>query len=290
MKKCPNVESVTYLDANGSAQSYNSHINNLIAQGTNVIVAFTHFGDASIPAYRDAKAAGVTIVPYFSQLGGEVGRDYDAIVYQDPVAVGGMWADWLGKTLEGKGNVLFMGGPAGATSSEKFMDGFKAGLEKFPDMTLLEDQYIVTNWNPVDAQQAIAALIAKYPEIDGIASDYGVTTMAAINAFKQAGVPVPAQATLASNNELNCLYLSDVEAGKGWKYFSLDGTTSLVRFAARRALAIYEGTENTEPFGVVSYPYADSEAGIKPLCDPALPPDADMSGLLAAEQLTELLK
>ncbi|MDR7126986.1 substrate-binding domain-containing protein [Pseudotabrizicola sp. 4114] len=290
MKKCPNVEAVTYLDANGSAQSYNSHINNLVAQGVNVIVAFTHFGDASIPAYRDAKAAGVTMVPYFSQLGGEIGRDYDAIVYQDPVAVGGMWADWLGQSLEGKGNVLFMGGPAGAASSEKFMEGFKAGLAKFPEMTLLEDQYIVTNWSPVDAQQAIAALIAKYPEIDGIASDYGVTTMAAINAFKQAGVPVPAQATLASSNELNCLYLSDTDAGKGWKYFSLDGTTSLVRFAARRALSIYEGTENNEPLAVVSYPYADSEAGIKPLCDPDLPPDADMSGLLGAEKLTELLK
>lgn len=290
MKKCPNVESVTYLDANGSAQTYNSHINNLVAQGANIIVAFTHFGDASLPAYRDAKAAGVTMVPYFSQLSGEVGRDYDAIVYQDPIAVGGMWAEWLGKSLAGKGNVLFMGGPPGATSSEKFMEGFKAGLTKFPEIKLLEDQYIVTNWNPVDAQQAIAALIAKYPQIDGIASDYGVTTMAAINAFKQAGVAVPAQATLASNNELNCLYLSDAEAGKGWKYFTLDGTTSLVRFAARRALSIYEGTENTEPMAVVSYPYADSESGIKPLCDPNLPPDADMSGQLSAEKLTELLK
>ena len=230
------------------------------------------------------------MVPYFSELSGKVGQDYDAIVYQDPIAVGGMWADWLGKTLDGKGNVFFLGGPPGATSSERFMEGFTARLKNYPDMTLLEDNYIVTNWNPVDAQQAISALIAKHPQIDGIASDYGVTTQAAINAFKEAGLPVPAQATLASSIDLNCRYLKDKAAGNGWQYLSLDGTTTLVRFAARRAMSIFQGTENNEPLGAVSYAYADSESGITPECNPDLPPDADLSGQLNAEKLNKLLK
>jgi ribose transport system substrate-binding protein len=289
MEKCPNVTKVVYSDANGSAQAYNSAINSLVAQGVDIIVAFTHFGDASIPAYRAAKQAGVTMVPYFSELNGKTGRDYDAIVYQDPFAVGGKWAAWLGKTLKGSGNVMFMGGPPGADSSQKFMKGFRTGLEEFPDMVLLEEDYIVTNWNPVDAQQAIAARIAKYSRIDGIASDYGVTTQAAINAFKQAGLAVPAQATLASSNGLNCMYLKDIADGNGWQYFSLDGTTSLIRFAARRAMSIYQGTENNEPFGAVSYVYADSEDDIVPECNPDLPPDADMSGQLSNEKLVKLL-
>lgn len=290
MAKCANVERITYLDANGSAQAYNSHVNSLVAQGYDIIVAFTHFGDASIPAFRSAKQAGVTVVPYFTQLGGAVGRDYDGNVFQDPIAVGGKWADWLAETLDGKGNVFFMGGPAGATSSEKFMSGFSAQLATYPDMHLLEDQYVVTNWNPVDAQQAISALIAKHPEIDGIASDYGVTTQAAVNAFKEAGLAVPAQATLASSNELNCLYLKDQDAGDGWQYLSLDGTTTLVRFAARRAMANFQGTENDEMGAVVSYVYADSEAGVMPSCEPDLPPDADLSGQLSAAALTDLLQ
>lgn len=290
MSKCANVERITYLDANGSAQAYNSHINSLVAQGYDIIVAFTHFGDASIPAFRSAKRAGVTVVPYFTQLSGTVGQDYDAIVYQDPIAVGGKWADWLAESLGGEGNVFFLGGPPGAASSERFMEGFSTRLANYPGMKLLENQYIVTNWNPVDTQQAIAALIAKHPRIDGIASDYGVTTQPAINAFKQAGLPVPAQATLASSNELNCLFLKDQEAGNGWKYLSLDGTTTLVRFAARRAMSIFQGTENNEPGGVVSYTYADSEAGIMPECVPELPPDADLSGQLSAQALIDLLK
>jgi ribose transport system substrate-binding protein len=230
------------------------------------------------------------MVPYFSEIGGTPGKDYSALIYQDPIADGIKWAGWLGETLKGKGNVVFLGGPPGATSSQKFIDGFKEGLKKYPDMKLLEENYIVTNWNPVDGQKAVAALIAKYSKIDGIASDYGVTTMAAIKAFEQAGLPVPAQATLASSNELNCKYLNDRKDGKGWKYMSLDGTTSLIRFAARRAMATYQGTKDDEPAAVIPYVYADSEAKIDPKCDPSLPPDADMSGQLSDAKLKDLLK
>jgi ribose transport system substrate-binding protein len=290
LSKCPNVKKVTYLDANNDAQKYNSDINSLVSQGANIIVAFTNFGAASLPAFKAATKAGVTMVPYFSQIGGDQGKDYSALIYQDPIADGIKWAGWLGGTLKGKGNVLFLGGPPGATSSQKFIEGFKKGLEKYPEMKLLEDNYIVTNWNPVDGQKAVSALIAKYPKIDGIASDYGVTTMAAIKAFELAGLPIPAQATLASSNELNCKYLADQKAGKGWEYFSLDGTTSLVRFAARRAMATYQGTKDDEPAAVIPFVYADSQAHIDPKCDTSLPPDADMSGQLGDVKLKELLK
>jgi ribose transport system substrate-binding protein len=148
----------------------------------------------------------------------------------------------------------------------------------------------VTNWSPADAQKAVAGLIAKYPKIDGIASDYGVTTAAAIKAFEQAGLPIPAQATLASSNELNCKYLDYKKQGKAWKYFSLDGTTTLVRVAARRALSAYEGTVDNEPLGMSPYPYVDSVAGIDPKCDTSLPPDADLSGQLSPVSLKELFK
>jgi ribose transport system substrate-binding protein len=84
--------------------------------------------------------------------------------------------------------------------------------------------------------------------------------------------------------------LADKKAAKGWEYFSLDGTTSLIRFAARRAMATYQGTKDEEPVAVVPYVYADSQAGVDPKCDPSLPPDADMSGQLSDAKVKELLK
>jgi ribose transport system substrate-binding protein len=289
LSKCKNVTKVIYLNANGSQQKYNSDINSLVAQGVNVLVSFTHFGDASLPVLRNATKAGVTVVPFFAKISGTPGKDYVDVVYQDPVPNGVMWADFLGKSVK-TGNVIFLGGPPGGTSSQRFMDAFKAGLKKHPGLKLVEENYVVTNWNPVDAQKAVTGLIAKYGKIDGIASDYGLTTAAAIKAFEQAGLPIPAQATLASSNELNCKYLDYKKAGKAWPYFALDGTTTLARAAARRAMAAYSGTKFEEPLGWSPYPYVDSTSNTDPRCDPSLPPDADLSGQLSPAALKELFK
>ncbi|MFJ4156290.1 substrate-binding domain-containing protein [Pseudomonas sp. NPDC089752] len=287
LSKCANVKRFIYANANGNQQKSNSDINSLVSQGVNVMVSFTDFGDAMLPALRSATKAGVTVVPYFSKIAGTPGRDYTALVYQDQERVGGMWADWIGSTLK-TGNVLLLGGVPGASSSMRFMDGFRAGVKKYPGLKLLDENYIVTNWTPVDAQKAVAGLIAKYPKIDAIASDYGATTLAAVKAFQQAGLPVPAQATLASSNELNCRYIDDVAAGKSWPYFALDGTTTLARFAVRRAVADFQGTANPESLGVIPFPSADSAKGLQPKCDRAAPPDADLSSILPPEKLNEL--
>ncbi len=288
LSKCPTVTKFVYLDANNDQQRYNSDINGIVAQGANIVITFAHFGDSSLPLFKSVKRAGVVMVPYFSKIGGEIGKDYDGTVLMDQESAGLRWADWFSKSVV-KGNVIFLGGTPGATSSERFLAGLKKGLAKYPDLKLLDEHYVVTNWNPVDAQKAVAALIAKYDKIDGIATDYGVTTMAAIKAYEQAGLPVPAQASIASNNELNCKYLDLKKQGKAWRYYSLDGTTTLVRFAARRAMSIYEGTPDTEPVAVQPFVYADSTTGLDPKCDPSLPPDADMSGQLGDEKLKKLL-
>jgi len=287
--KCKNITKIIYANANGDQQKGNSDINSMVAQGVNVLISFTDFGDAMLPALRKAHKAGVTVVPYFSKIAGAPGKDYAANVYQDQVRVGQVWADWLGENLK-TGNVVFLGGIAGATSSQRFMDGFSGQLKKYPGLKLLDSNYIVTNWNPADGQKAVAGLIAKYGKIDGIASDYGVTTLAAIKAFEQAGLPVPVQATLASNNDINCKYLQAKKAGKAWPYFSLDGTTSTVRYALRRGMAEYQGTRNPETPGVVPYLYIDSAKGLDPKCDAAAPPDADLSSGLPPEKLHALFK
>jgi len=289
LSRCPNVKKFIYTNANGNQQKANSDINSLVAQGVNVLLVFPDFGAAQLPAMRAAMKAGVTVVPYLAILGGTAGKDYTANVYQDMFRIGQSWADWYGKNLK-TGNVLFMGGTPGATSSQNFLDGFKAGLKKYPGLKLVEDSYIVTNWNAVDAQKAVTGLLAKHSKIDGIATDYGVTTLATVKAFEQAGLPVPPLATVASNNELNCKYLARKKAGKGFDYFTLDGSTTAVRFALRRGVAAYQGTKNPEPLSVMAFPYADSSAGLDPKCADGAPPDADLSSILPSDKLQAIFK
>jgi ribose transport system substrate-binding protein len=288
--KCANITEIAYAEAGGDPQQYNSLINGFTAQGYDIILAFTDFGDAALPAYRSAFEAGVTMVPYFGNISGEPGVDYAVNPYQDSIAIGKSYAEWTAKTLGGKGNVLMLGGPAGAASSQDFMNGFKEGLAAYPDLKLLDENYIVTNWNPADAQKATAGLIAQYPQIDAIASDYGVTSLAATKAFIQAGVAVPAMSSIASSNEYHCLFLEQKAAGKPWKYLALDGSTADVRFALRQAMAKFQGVAIDEPLGVVPYVYADTEAGIEAKCSDTAPPDADLSSLLPEDKLNALFQ
>lgn len=288
LSSCANVEQFRYSEAGGDQQKYVGDINSLVSQGFNVIVALADFGDAALPAYRKAYRDGVTMVPYFNKLSGNPGQDYAANPYQDQAAVGKIWADWINSAKNGEANILYLGGVPGAPSSNAFMAGIKAGIEPYPGVKLLDENYIVTNWNAADAAKAVAGLVARYPKIDAIITDYGVVTLAAIKAFEQAGLPIPAQLTVASNNELNCRYLADKETDKAWKYLSLDGTTRSVRFAVRAAVADFQGIDNPDTPGVVPFVYIDSEQSMDPICDPEAPLDADFSSGLPEDTLKAL--
>jgi ribose transport system substrate-binding protein len=290
LSHCTNVQRFIYSNANGDPQKANSDINSMIAQGVNVLIVDPDFGPSQIPSMRAAMKAGVTVVAYPASLPGKVGRDYSANITYNTGEIGKTWADWLSGTIK-KGKVIFLGGTAGVTSSQSFFTGFKDGLKSHPDLELLSDQYVVTNWNPVDAKKAAVGLIAKYGKIDGIATDYGVTALAVVEAFQEANLPVPAVATIASTNEVNCHYLADKKAGKAYPYFTLDGTTSIaIRVAARRAVSDFEGTSNDEPQDAMPMVYADSEKGLDPKCDPSAPLDADLSSSLPAEKLKAAFK
>ena len=290
LSHCTNVQRFIYSNANGDPQKANSDINSMIAQGVNVLIVDPDFGPSQIPSMRAAMKAGVTVVAYPASLPGKVGRDYSANITYNTEEIGKTWADWLSGTIK-KGKVIFLGGTAGVTSSQSFFTGFRDGLKNHPDLELLSDQYVVTNWNPVDAKKAAVGLIAKYGKIDGIATDYGVTALAVVEAFQEANLPVPAVATIASDNEVNCRYLADKKAGKAFRYFTLDGTTSIaIRVAARRAVADFEGTSNDEPQNPMPMVYADSEKGLDPKCDPSAPLDADLSSSLPPEKLKAAFK
>ena len=45
--------------------------------------------------------------------------------------------------------------------------------------------------NPAEAQRVMAGMLAKYPQIDAVMSDYGLGSMGALRAFVAAGRKIP---------------------------------------------------------------------------------------------------
>jgi ribose transport system substrate-binding protein len=287
--KCPNVTKVLYTNGQGDPQKTAADINGLVAQGVNVLLLFPDFGPAEIPAMRQAVQAGVVVIPYNGNPGGSAPQDYTANVYQDLDRIGTQWADFLGTHLK-EGTLLYLSGPPGNAFPTNLMEAFKKQLVRYPGLKLLDQNYIPANWNPADAQKAMAGAITKYGQIDAVVTDFAPVALGVIRTFQQANLKIPYMVGLSSNNELNCLYADQKAKGAAWPYMTLDGTVASVRNAFRRGMADYQGTTNPEPLGMQPYVFADSFAGIEPKCDHSAPLDADLSGLLTPDQLQAVFK
>lgn len=281
--KCDTITEVIMADAQNDQQRAVSDVNGLVAQGVAAIVVQPEFGAAQLPSIANANASGVGTVPLISDPGGVVPADYPAFVSHDYEYIGKTQADWLHQTV-GTGTVAFLGGIPGASSSQSFFEGLKKGLEQYPELTLVSDSVIDTNWDAGQKKRVMAGLLAQHGRIDAVVSDYTLTDTGVIEAYKEAGMELPALAGNASANANACQW--DEE---NFEFLSLDGTTQLGRIALRQALAASKGMTADEP-AIVQVPvFIDTANGKPPVCHPDLPADADLSSSLTPEELRELL-
>jgi ribose transport system substrate-binding protein len=286
---CPAVDKqILYTNAGGDQQKAISDINSMVAQGVNVLIVYPDFGPAQLPAIRAAMKAGVKVVPYSAAVGGTPGVDYTATTVFDGFGAGQTYGDMVGKYLK-TGNVVVLGGIPGAPTSLLTLNGVKDALKNYPGIKLLVDQPVVTNWTKVDAQKAVTGLIAKYPKIDAVFTDYGVTAVATINAFTAAGKRVPAIASFSTNNELGCLWKKASTGAGKFPVFSVDSTPAMALLAVQQGVAAANG-KSYNPLQAFQPPiFDDSPAAKNPPCDPTLPPDADLTSPLTQAELTAIL-
>jgi len=287
---CPAVDpDIIYVSANGDQQKAISDINSLVAQGVDLIVTNDDFGDAMLPAYKSAVDAGVKVVTYASPHDGVPGVDVTAASPEDAVAVGKALAEELIKALDGKGTVLFLGGPAGAPLSVDQYKGFEEAIADHPDMKLIPDEPVVTNWALPDAQKATTALIAQNPEIDAIYADYGPTGIGAINAFEAAGLPVPPVAAVASGNDLLCLWEQKSTGSDRFELITADSTHAMPLAGVQQGIAAATGADY-DPLQLFLLPTVyNTLEGRDPVCAADLPGDADFTGPLTDEEMVAVL-
>ena len=282
-KKCSTITEVVFVDAQNDQQKAVSDVNSLVAQGVKAIVVQPEFGAAQLPSIAAANQAGIGTIPLISDPGGAIPADYPDAVFEDTDYMGQAQADWLNKTI-GKGKVVFLGGIPGAASSQSFFAGLKKGLAKYPDLTLVSDSVVDTNWDAGQKKRVMSGLLAQNGRIDAVVSDYTLTDTGVIDAYNEAGLELPALLGNASGNANACQW-----AEKNFKFFTLDGTTQLGRIALRKALAFSMGKTSDEPSLVQIPVFIDTENNQNPVCEPDLPADADLSSALPVDALKALL-
>ena len=222
----------------------------------------------------------------YSDPGGTPGVDYLSVVKWNNAHAGTIWAQWMVKALKGHGNVVFTGGPAGSAVGIGQLAAIVKVFARYPGMHLLTGtkSWPVTNWDPATAQKATAALLAKYPKIDGIISNYGTDALASVRAFQAANRKLVPITTLDANG-LSCIYQK-----AGIPLSTISSRNWLGRIAARKAIAAAEGVQNTEP-NTYPLPFYEDTLGNKPLqCNKGAAPDFYPSNQITTAQISQFGK
>ena len=289
--KCASIDqNIIEVSAGGDPKKANSDVDALSAQGYKLITGWADYGEAMLPAFRAATKAGAVVVPYGNEVGGTPGVDYAANTYLDNAAGAKSIAESVAKHLNGKGNVVSVGGAAGAKSAQTFHQGVKEGLAEFPGITLLNKDYIVTDWSPVEAQKKTTAFISQHRDIDAVIIDYGATGAAVVRAFDESGVPVPTVGVLGAANEIACQWKDHDKKGKGFDLISADSVHATIKAAAQQGIAAVTGGKYNLVQSYVTPLTNDTSAGKDPTCDPKLPVDTDFTTPLTVDELVKVLK
>lgn len=285
--KCPNVKQVVAI-GEGDLQKSISQVNSMVAQGVDALVLIPDFGQAQLASIRAATNAGVKVVPWAADPGGTPGQDYVSYVDWESPDAGTRWAEWMVKTLGGKGNIVMIGGPAGNPVTAGQLASVVKVVQQNPGIKLLtgEKDWPVTNWDPATAQKVMGSLLAKYPQIDGIISDYGTDALAATRAMQSANRPLVPIATLDANG-LSCLYDKEKAGSPKFQLATISSRNWLGRIAARKAIAAAQGIADNEPSRFQLPIIEDSTGATKPVCRSGLADDFYNSNQIEPADITQ---
>lgn len=195
LKQSGKVKSTLYVPWNGTTESQANGIDDAIAKKVDVIV-LTALSRAGLKApVERAVAAGIPVLTCMATVAGEgptldVSRNLPMMGYESAKA--------LAEKLHGKGNVVMLHGIPGVDAAEFWKSGAHAAFKEYPGIKVVAEQN--GNWSVSDALDRMRAVLTAQPKIDGVwvgGLEMGVSV---INAFKDAGRPLP---VMAGTNPIN---------------------------------------------------------------------------------------
>ena len=197
---------VLYAAANGDATAQVNNIQQLASQDPDAMVVVP-MGEAITGQVRAAADQGIPIVLCSGQLSGDSGAV--STVTRQYELLGSMYAEWLAQELGGEGQIAVLSGLAGVPTAEFQTQAAKEVFAKYPDIEIVAEEF--TEWSPTVAKTVATNLLAQYPELDGIWSDSGYGDLGVVQAYQEAGVPVPPLTGDSINGFLKAAQGTDVE-------------------------------------------------------------------------------
>lgn len=139
-----------------------AQVRNFMNQGVDAIIVNPNSPTAFDPIFAQAKAKGILVISTDAEVSSKdaiyVGIDQKGWAMQS--------AEWLAKTLKGKGNVVAINGVAGHPANQMRVAGYREVFAKYPDIKIVNE--VNANWDEAQGQQAMQNLLATYPQLNGV--------------------------------------------------------------------------------------------------------------------------
>ena len=179
------IKDVIVTDAGGDANKQISDIEDLVTRKVDALLVAPASDTALTPAVDQAVAAGIPVIVFNSGMQSDKVSARALPPYHEWAR---LTADWLGKTMNGKGNVLALRGIAGLAAEADEWAGVEEALKNYPDIKLICTEY--ADWAYDKAKTAVANCLANHPDVNGVLSIGDAMTWAAAETLKDQGYDV----------------------------------------------------------------------------------------------------
>jgi len=169
----------------------------LIAKGCNAVIITAASPDELSPVCEEAKAAGIVVISFDNYV---TTNNITAKVGIDEVEFGRRGAQWLADKLGGRGSIIVLNGIAGTGVNAMRYEGAVSVFTNYPDIRILDEVH--ADWDYDQAKTAMEHFLSVHPQIDGVWSQGGAMTQAALNVFTEAGCPLVPMSGEANNGLL----------------------------------------------------------------------------------------
>ncbi len=192
------VKVVAETNANWDDAKQIADLDTIAVLKPSLVVSIPLNGKTTAAAFKAIKDGGAKVV-FIDQAveGMDPGKDYVSIVSSDNLALGMYIADELAKAIGGKGEVAAMYFANDFYVTNLRYIGFVARLmAKYPDIKLVA---AAGHDNPDKGQEVAQAVLARYPNLNGMYASWSIPAMGAVTAAQTAGL-TPDKFKIANEN------------------------------------------------------------------------------------------
>ncbi|RAG81011.1 LacI family transcriptional regulator [Streptacidiphilus pinicola] len=173
-------------NANADVNAQNSQIEDMIAQGAQVLIVAPENSDGLGPALAEAKAKKIPVLTIDRTVTGTACSDFVAFIGSDFYGQAQIAADDLAGATGSRAHVAILSGtPGNNVSTDRtggFLDEIKA---KYPNMQVVASQ--TGNFDQTDGQKVMEQLLQAHPDINAVYTENDEMALGAIQAIRSAG-------------------------------------------------------------------------------------------------------